>query len=386
MLNSKATQFQLSAEGEILWQEKQNNPMPGVAVARLVKGDHILAPGIEILSAPSGQEVEPEALKAHLSLWLQGHMSAVLEPLMLLGIEGAVGDETVQAIVRKMYDGMGTLSREALHDDIAKLDAEKRTALRAKKIRLGPVLVFMPALNKPAAVRLRGLLWCLYHDKSLPAPVPADGIVSVAIADERADPAFYRAIGYPLYGGRAVRIDMLDRVINAVYESAVEGKFQAKHEMAEWLGCPITDLYAILEAMGHKKIHDPADDIVVATGEKDVPVVEVPAVENADALESEQETEGAVKPPEPVKPALATFVLRRGRPGKSFNGGGQGKSSVSKKPFKKKDQKSSEKKRQKDKKREKPKQDRGPRVITIEAKKNEEDSPFAILQQLKTKN
>ena len=54
---------------------------------------------------------------------------------------------------------------------------------------------------------------------------------------------------------------MLDRVICAVYDAAKEGKFQAPHQMAEWLGSNITDLYAVLEAMGHTKIYDPADEV-----------------------------------------------------------------------------------------------------------------------------
>ncbi|HNS45597.1 MAG TPA: hypothetical protein PKH37_10255, partial [Alphaproteobacteria bacterium] len=87
---------------------------------------------------------------------------------------------------------------------------------------------------------------------------------------EGANPDFYRAIGYPLYGPRAVRIDMLDRVINAVYDGAKDGKFQAQHSMAEWMGCPIADLYGVLEAMGHKRIETPVAEVPVEVA----PVVE----------------------------------------------------------------------------------------------------------------
>lgn len=395
MLDSKATQFQLSADGNILWQEKQGSPLPGVPVAKLVKGDHILRPAIDILDVPQTKNADAQALKDGMALWLHAHMMAVMEPLMMLGIGGAAGDGVIAEIVGKVYDGLGTVPRERIEDLIGRLDTEQRAALRQKKIRLGPVLVFMPLLNKPAAVRLRALLWCLYYDLPLPAAVPADGIVSVAIGDENADCEYYRTIGYPLYGGRAVRIDMLDRVINAVYDHAQHGKFQARHEMAEWLGCSIADLYAILEAMGHRKIHDPADEKTEEAATETPPVTEEPVPAEGSA-EAETAKPVETKPPE-SKPELATFLLKRG---KAFEKGGkasrEGKKYGDNKPpyqkdFKnrkskpgKKFEKDGKKDFKKDLKKD-AKKDRGPRVISIEAQKKEEDSPFAILQQLKTK-
>ena len=76
---------------------------------------------------------------------------------------------------------------------------------------------------------------------SLPAEVPADGIVSFSIKDKDVDADYYRAIGYPVYGPRAMRVDMLDRVVCAVYDGAKDGKFMAQHQMAEWLGSNIED-------------------------------------------------------------------------------------------------------------------------------------------------
>lgn len=335
ILESKDTQFSLSPIGEILWQEKVNNPVPGVVVAQLTKAEHALAPEIILSGA------DDVAVLNHLKVWLNTHISSVLESLVLLAVPqgAAVKDDAVSKIAAKMYDAMGILLRGELEEFIKDLTPETRADLRAKKIRLGPVLAFMPALNKPAAVRLRALLWSIYHDAPLPAPVPNDGVVSVAV--ETGDPVYYRAIGYPLYGKRAVRIDMLDRVISCVYEHAKDGKFQARHEMAEWLGSSIADLYDVLSAMGHTKIYDPAEK------------------------EQAEPEDGAVKP---EKPELATFRLKKGRASESKD----------KKPFKKARPKKADKKGAV-----KPKRDSKPRVMTAEAKVKKEDNPFAILGQLK---
>jgi ATP-dependent RNA helicase SUPV3L1/SUV3 len=69
------------------------------------------------------------------------------------------------------------------------------------------------------------LLWALWNERLLPVEVPKDGIVSAKVEDKAIDRDFYQSIGYPVYGGRAIRIDMLDRVISAVYDVAEQGKF-----------------------------------------------------------------------------------------------------------------------------------------------------------------
>jgi ATP-dependent RNA helicase SUPV3L1/SUV3 len=200
------------------------------------------------------------------------------------------------------------------------------------------------------------------------------------------DPDYYRAIGYPVYGPRAIRVDMLDRVICSIYDSADQGKFKAQHQMAEWLGCNIPDLYAVLEAMGHQKIYDPADQPVVEAN------AETPAPATEAAIEKKSETAAADKTEEnqenkktpQVKPELATFRLKRGKAGakQSADRPAQ-KKSFDKKSFDKKDNKKSFKK--KPKKTDRPNEKEG-RIYTAEPKAKPEDSPFAILEQLKVAN
>ena len=84
MLVSKSSQFTISPTGEILWQEKINNPVPGVAIARLVKGVHALKPTLNILENEHTQKQDTAALENHLKLWVVTHFQEILEPLVLL--------------------------------------------------------------------------------------------------------------------------------------------------------------------------------------------------------------------------------------------------------------------------------------------------------------
>lgn len=367
ILDVKDTQFRLAEDGVISFQAVESNPLPGEAVAQLAKGETPLKPAIKITNAKG---VDEASLITRLEAWRDAHIASVLE--LLVGLKEPLkqpevkeGQEApaplpeitpvVQEIFDAVYDSMGIIPREQLEDLIQKIDADDRRVLRAKRVRLGPILVFIPALNKPAGVRLRGLLWSVYNGQPLPANVPNDGIVSQVVDAEAVNKDFYQAIGYPVFGNRAIRIDMLDRVICAVYDSAEKGKFRAQHQMAEWLGSPIDDLYGVLSAMGHKKI------------EEEKPAEEVPT-------EGETTAEDAAAKPQ-EKPELAEFYLKRGKAFEQKAAGGR-------KNFKKSDDKAFSKKDKKKGGKRNKSSNREPKVMTAEAKKVE-DSPFAILEQLK---
>lgn len=410
ILKAEDKQFKLADDGQILWQQDITNPLPGDAVARVRKGDLLLKPRVEVLDSNLLDGQDKNEIAEKIQAWLERHIHFTLEPLFRL----TGGDDfTPQArgIAFQLQEGLGILPRATLEDLIAGLDEEGRKALRARKVRMGPLLVFLPELNKPVTVKMRALLLSLWQGKELPAEAPKDGVVSFTIADKNIDADYYRSIGYPVYGPRSIRVDMLDRVVCAVYDSAKDGKFQAQHKMAEWLGSNILDLYAVLEAMGHKVIHDPAaekakadaapvttdvakEDVVVEASSEVAPEVQV-------EQDSASETDAPVVdvapsvPTEKAKPELATFRLKRGK-ADSVAKPRPERSERSEKSFVKNDKKphlkDDKKPREGDKKFSKPRRDdRKPereereRVYSAPAKAVA-DSPFAILQQLKQGN
>jgi len=403
MQGAEAKQIRLDDLGQILFQVDPTNPLPGQPVARLKKGAALLEPDIEAIIDGIGDE-GIEKLRA----WLKQYIFTVLEGLMPLSAD-TVPEGSVRDIAQKIYAGLGILPRADIEEDIAKLDDAGKTDLRSLKLRMGPMLVFVPALNKPAAVRLRALLWSIWHDRPLPAPVPHDGATSMTVTDADADSLYYRSIGYPLYGGRVIRVDMLDRLVCAIYDNAKNGRFKAEHKMAEWLGCKIPDLYAVIEAMGHKKIKDPAEEAKPEEQKEKEPAAEEqkPAEENAptEAPAGEEKKPETPEPAaaEPKKPELATFALKRGRayeaarprrekkePPKPILLTEEEKAEREKarqERLQRKNKKESGEERayrpRKGKKFDKGRDDRPDRVISAKAQAGE--SPFAVLQNLKAK-
>lgn len=439
MIESKHSHYQLSAEGKILWQEKFNNPLPGVEVASLVKGDHPMRPDVLISSTPATDGKDHAAMLEEIKPWLRQRIDTVLEPLAKLSVKLSDDeqiDEDVQAIISRVYDAMGVVLRQDVEGEVAKIDAARRGPIRSRKINMGPVFISIPALNKPAAVKMRGLLWNVFHEKPLPAPVPPDGVTSYKGLDTEGLDAYFRTIGYPVMGKCVVRIDMLDRVINRIYEIAKGGTFEAQHQMSEWLGTTIEDLYSIIEALGHVKIDDGEPAIVKA---EQASVVETSENTSSDIVEIAVNTEAVAQDSEAVlnqvstevpsesepvkKPKamrkLATFRLKRGKPAQANAQSGERKpykknfsktndqgqiqteGAPSSKPYKKFNKDDAGKKDKFDRKKDgeksgkpfhdKKHKDKGRRdrdegrVISIEAKRRDEDNPFAILQQLVVK-
>ncbi len=384
ILKSENKQFRLMEDGKICWQSNPTNPLPGEHIAHIEKGEDKLFPKVVIDDVPLLEGKDKEEISKFVQEQIETHIKTVLEPLFNLKREDEeIGEiaEIPKSIAEKLFENFGIIPREQVEELIEKLDVDDRKALRKRYVRLGSILVFVPALNKPAAVRLRALLFNLWNGKELPAQTPKDGIVSQLIDKENVNRKYYQSIGYPVYGNRAIRIDMLDRVINFIYEQADKGEFKAQHKMAEWLGCPIVDLYDILESMGHKKIYDTADEKKTEAAleekkeisAKDLKKAEISTEENKDEVLEEKENQ------EQVKPELASFRLKKGKA--YFKNQGDKKKFKSKKTSDDKKGKNNFKKKTPFKKKS---VERKPQVIIADAPKaKEEDSPFAILQQLK---
>lgn len=354
--------YSLQSDGRIFWQANSTNPLPGVEVGRVAKGETALSPKAIVTGDQSVDAVQAG---------LDGYIRDILAPLFALKDESGEDalKDAARAIGDVVFDNMGVVHRNEIEKFVPDLTPELRQPIRRKRMKMGPILVFMLDLVKPAAVNLRALLWGVWNGKDLPMETPADGRVSITVDPEAVDRHFYRSIGYPVFGNKAIRIDMLDRVITDVYDSAKDWKFQAQHKYAEWLGCNIEDLYGVLAAMGHRKI----DEGKPAVKEEITETVETPVDGEAAPIMAE------------VKPELAFFWLKKGkisdRPGKPMARISDQDKDRKKLSDKKNDFKS---KGKKPKPEPKP---QGAKTFTAKPKESElpNNNPFAILQQLKTK-
>ena len=112
--------------------------------------------------------------------------------------------------------------------------------------------MFVPATLKPRAVALKCLLWSVHRGIG-DAPPPPPGLVSVAV-DERLGEHYYAAAGFCVCGGRAVRVDMIEKLADAARARARAGPFPSDHELLSLAGCGREDFAAVMARLDYEAL------------------------------------------------------------------------------------------------------------------------------------
>ncbi len=240
--------FALAADGVL---SADNLP-----VARLAAGPSVLAPLVVPFDDGMLDQAQRERVRARLDRWLKDHIAARLKPLFALSAaEGLSG--AGRGLVFQLVEGLGVLPRAPVADMVERLEREDRKALTRLGVRLGVSHLYLTALAKPAAVSLRGMLWAVSKGHPLPVPIPPPGRVSVEAApvkDGGMPSAFWEAIGYPLAGGRALRVDMLDRLETELLTASKANAPIREVALGQRVGLSAEELGTVLTGLGYVRI------------------------------------------------------------------------------------------------------------------------------------
>jgi ATP-dependent RNA helicase SUPV3L1/SUV3 len=168
----------------------------------------------------------------------------------------------------QLYENLGSVSRQAVARELRAVQQADRAPLRRLGVRFGAFSIFLPALVKPAAARLKALLWAVHQGVSEIPPPPAAGLTS-APSDPTVSAGFYEAAGFRLCGPRAVRIDMLERVGEIIRAKGHGGQmpdsFVVSNDMMSVLGCGEDDLAQVLRSLGFRDMkskNEAGEDVV----------------------------------------------------------------------------------------------------------------------------
>lgn len=230
--------FALGPGAEVLWR--------GAAVARLAPGESALAPRVEVLASDLLDPPLKERVRRRLAGWVEAHLRAVLAPLFALRDDAPPGPARGLAFV--LAEGLGAASRRGVATQVRALTPSDRRALSGLGVNLGRLAVFLPALQRPEAMRLRGRLDAVRDRRgSMAGP---DGVPSVS-NDPQRPLSSWLAGGYLPAGPRAVRLDRLERAAALAARLSRQGPFLPPRELTAILGCHAEELPAILGAIGY---------------------------------------------------------------------------------------------------------------------------------------
>jgi ATP-dependent RNA helicase SUPV3L1/SUV3 len=156
-----------------------------------------------------------------------------------------------RGIAYQLVETLGILPRSdpAIADTLRALDPQRRAELRRLGVIFGESAVHVPALLKPAATRLKLILWSVWQELMDPPPAPGPGLVNVPV-DPAMPPGYYLIVGFRPMGQRAIRIDMLERVSQIARALDEVGPFAATPEMMALMGIGEDHLFEVLENLG----------------------------------------------------------------------------------------------------------------------------------------
>jgi ATP-dependent RNA helicase SUPV3L1/SUV3 len=234
--------FTLTASAEIAWD--------GAPVARLAPGGSRLRPRIAPLPSDLFAGGEADRIRDRLASWLDREIARSLP--MIEAIAESKLEGVARGLAAHLIETLAPVERAAVGPLLAALNRSDRGQLARLGIVIGETWVFLKDLTKPAALHMRRALWQAEQDSRQELPIPAPGRVSIAV-EAGVDPAYYQAIGYPAAGARAIRIDMLDRLLARLGRSTAQGVMQPDPTIAPVLGCSREEADSVLLALGWRR-------------------------------------------------------------------------------------------------------------------------------------
>jgi ATP-dependent RNA helicase SUPV3L1/SUV3 len=251
-----AADFTLSEHGKIWWD--------GAIVARLVAGTAPLAPNVQLLADESVKA--REGMQRRLDDWVRERIAVRLMALVKLreaadakaGTAGALPGPA-RGIAHQLCENFGSLERArvTMPDDIGGLIR----ALKSHGVWIGRRSIYLPKLLRPEAASLLALLWGVWSKlEQLPTP-PQPGLTSFA-NDGDVPEAFLAAAGFRAVAGRAIRLDMLERLEDELEKGNSSGATAEvlTPKLVSLLGSGNDELRDVLAALGWQFV-DVAGDL-----------------------------------------------------------------------------------------------------------------------------
>jgi ATP-dependent RNA helicase SUPV3L1/SUV3 len=293
-------QFVLTSDGIIRWL--------GDAVGKLVAADDVLRPRVRIIADEQLTGASRDAVQARVDLWIKAHVDKLLGPLLTVG---AAEDVTglARGIAFQLVEALGVLERQKVAEDVKSLDQAARATLRKYSVRFGAYHLYIPALLKPAPRSLAAQLWTLKNDADDKGLVDlqhlaASGRTSMPV-DQEVSKDLYRTVGYRVCGGRAIRVDMLERLADLIRPAlawrnnspgvkppgALDGSgFTITGAMTSLVGASGEDFASVLRSLGYRMERRPKPPEPAAQPNPEVAAAGVDSGVSAEATSGAEST------------------------------------------------------------------------------------------------
>ncbi len=335
LLMSDNAAFKFDDDGSILWQNNK--------IAKLTNGEILYSPKIIIINSEFLSDEQIKQIEIRVNEAVEKNIENILSEAINLknpildfeqqksesdslkhhNVSITTNDDKKQlgenisgkalGIAYQVYEGIGSAQINNLSMSTANLsEADKRNLARLG-LRLGVETIYLPNLLKPAAIKLRALLWSVYNQDFPKDALPPDGRVSIKTLP-KVKKEFYRALGFVPLGNLALRADIAERLSALVRIEARNGQFRINEAMLSIAGSTKIQMEEILYDLGYSKCGEEAsvlaDQVPIIIFEKKKKVKKIKVKNfNKKTLKSKihrdkklSKTQNKAKLPDPLSP------------------------------------------------------------------------------------
>jgi ATP-dependent RNA helicase SUPV3L1/SUV3 len=279
-IQTRARSLAKAQNADITLSEHARLWWSGAVVGKLIAGPHPLHPIVELLADDLLKGDLRSAVAARLEGWVKDHIATVLEPLVALknaaDARTSSWDEgglpaSARGLAFQLAENLGQLDSPA--EDLSPDIRNAAHGLKRFGVRLGRQAIYLPRLIRPASSALAALLWAVHARlPQVPSP-PAPGLTSFALekgddkgfADRFLAAAFFRKVG-----GRAIRLDILERVEETLAEASrlQRPADEASAVIVSLLGCTNEDAQGLIAQLGWKRHERNSGDQVTSVWQR----------------------------------------------------------------------------------------------------------------------
>lgn len=231
----------LGADGTISYRDRK--------IGRLLRGGTIALPDVRVEDNSQLGAGAKSRLLRRLLAFARDVVSDLTGGVGTLA--SASASAPLRGIVHRLDQGLGTVLATNLEDVLAILPNGDRELLeREHGLRFGAGVVYLPRGLTPTSIAARVALASVWyrtaHAGAGTLAAPSSGAVSLT-PRRGINREAYTAIGFPIVGPRAIRADVLDRVIERIRSGTAEGEDE-EAMLASWIGASRGELRKVLGA------------------------------------------------------------------------------------------------------------------------------------------
>jgi ATP-dependent RNA helicase SUPV3L1/SUV3 len=235
-------EFAIDPVGNLIWR--------GGLVGRLVAGEGVLTPRVDIAAGDFLEGAPRERVRQRLQGFVKSEVERRLKPLFVLRDLplGGVG----RGLAFQLVDALGCLPTAEAAAQLQTLDRTSRRALGRAGVRFGAESLYLEPLLGAESARFRALLWAVRQGRRVP-PLPGARALGKAWSIDPSLPnSLCQALGRRVIDGLALRPDRLERLSAAARERGKAGPFAADPGLASLAGIGLGDLRRVLLGLGYR--------------------------------------------------------------------------------------------------------------------------------------